>query len=58
LGDEAFAMGAKGSPPSVVFRKGKTGVWIQSLMHKTDTGWVMLKPDQLLPLAKVDASKM
>ena len=51
-------MGAKGSPPSVVFRKGKTGVWIQSLMHKTDTGWVMLKPDQLLALAKVDASKM
>lgn len=58
LGDEAFSMGAKGSPPSVIFRKGKTGVWVQSLMHKSDNGWFMLKPDQAMALAKIAVSRM
>ena len=43
-GDEAFSMGARGSPPSFVFCKGRTGVWLQSLKHKSCDGWLTLKP--------------
>ena len=44
LGGEAFSMGAWGSPPSFVFCKGRTGVWFQSLKHKSSYGWLTLRP--------------
>jgi len=58
LGDEAFAMGEKGFPPFIVFRKGKMAVWLQTLLFKAKDKYIMLDMEQISALAKVAASRL
>ena len=54
---EAFRTKAGAFPSYLIFRKGSTGVWIQSMGWKKD-GSSTLSPAQLADLARVAASRL